>query len=1455
MNINISLNQGKKFNQYQKEIKYSIEKEGHFTKTPRRRKGKQVENFENIFQTYDQNMASANQQNTADLQERDSLVSQFNLLSAEYRGLEQIAKAATEDILARTSDQNPYRGQNICLNNGSGACGYVTDLGQFKWYPADNNLTYDATAGKNGCPATDYMNIDARGDGEIPGSIINSRPTLLVGNNMVSGQSCGNEGKNVLVNKLVNDVTASYLGCFNGTNGNTGALSSSDLAMNYIDESYVTKQTDATYKEDYLVPIMKSDNQDGFVASVSSYQGSNYAWKAFNRSKSDNINTPTTGYDGKSGKYKGSYQPGNGGFQGIKGEWLRINFPAGNTSVVSSYNIQTLKNNIWRAPNTFYVLGLLNGQWVQLDYQENQVFANDELRSYPLTNNTTSYSSYCILVPVVGSPDLSTKPSDEEGRASFAINEWNLMGQVVDSPASSTEVLDISALKYHSYDDCKQSAAENGYPYFALQNRQSDDTGYCLVSKDLTTAQQFGYPPNFKSVVLWQSNTNNPDTVATPAATGEVTFYVDCGFSGTSKTFGVGTYSSWLQKDGYVYDTTIPDNTLSSVKVPDGMMVTIYQDDIGSNHIVFGPGEYSCLTDYNFNDTQSVWIVEAYNKVIFYKDSNYNGTSASFGVGTYTALSDRSPSYTIDATIPDNSLSSVRVPPGLRVNIYADDIGSKSISLAPGDYPDLNVFGMNDVQTVWVVEPLPNDNYVKMNNTQMQILSSLDDSVILSLPDSADPACLGLNMDDLVATYGGNCPSSYNVQPNNVMQKVLDLYKAAGSPLGQFALATNNGVLGDPAKGCQKGWDTSYKCNDNIVSKSVGYTENQTFIYDCSAETKGCNFLLELTDDGNMRVVKCDNVNDPTTYQEVWSSGTTTTESQILNPDWEASKGKYGKNILTLGQTLQIGEWIGSLTGTVMLKMEQDGNLVLYGAQPFSACNAGTNGKMFGQEWINAVYQLDKAGDPGLMGKVGFIDGDAKLHEYPSSMLGQSTNYSMFKNKNAPGNDLTGMPLTDSTLESCQTACNDNADCYGYIFDKNVNNCWLKDKNVQSALTNFQGNTTVEQPVCNNVTTKYTLLSDVDYPGNDLSYTANYTADQCKADCDNNNDCEGFAFKTTTNECWLKNRNMDVSNQVSYTGMESYFKEKNNYSMIDNVNIPDNTIETDDHFTVQGCKTMCDNNPDCAGFVFDNNSMHCYRKNSNMKTSSQVSSSGWQSYFKEPLTQEPCATGSTTYPIQNAPDMDFYLRNPSVCTSTGKCSSDDIVNIDSVRYAAYVKGGDMGQGENFNPTLPPKKITDRLIALEKQLGELGQQISDKLNSFEIEKTSLDKDITSGQTDVSKDLDKYNKIKKEIDFLLKSDPNYNRTDHLDKTIKLNFKQSNSKQQIPSDAINANTQKKNKFSINSSDYMQTVETMLNMQDLEAMVNDSDLIVIQQNSQYMLWTLLAIGIMIITINTLKK
>ena len=183
--------------------------------------------------------------------------------------------------------------------------------------------------------------------------------------------------------------------------------------------------------ETYLVPLMKSNSQDGFIASVSSLLNNTYyAYSPFARSLINKYMNTSHVYDSKTGIYKGSAQPPNGGFQGLKGEWIKIDFPPNNKSIVTSYKIQAAISiaALYRTPNTFYVLGLLNGKWVQLDYQKDQIFQQNEIKTYRLNNNNTSYSSYCLFVLVVGSPDLSKKPPGEEGRVSIYLKQWDLIG-------------------------------------------------------------------------------------------------------------------------------------------------------------------------------------------------------------------------------------------------------------------------------------------------------------------------------------------------------------------------------------------------------------------------------------------------------------------------------------------------------------------------------------------------------------------------------------------------------------------------------------------------------------------------------------------------------------------------------------------------------------------------------------------------------------------------------------------------------------------------------------------------------------------------------------------------------------------------------------------------------------------------------------------------------------------
>ena len=52
-----------------------------------------------------------------------------------------------------------------------------------------------------------------------------------------------------------------------------------------------------------------------------------------------------------------------------------------------------------------------------------------------------------------------------------------------------------------------------------------------------------------------------------------------------------------------------------------------------------------------------------------------------------------------------------------------------------------------------------------------------------------------------------------------------------------------------------------------------------------------------------------------------------------------------------------------------------------------SNCIPGSNGNMYGGVLSNAVYELDKVGNKDDLGKVGYVDEDSKLSEYPASMF------------------------------------------------------------------------------------------------------------------------------------------------------------------------------------------------------------------------------------------------------------------------------------------------------------------------------------------------------------------------------------------------------------------------------------------------------------------------------------
>lgn len=130
----------------------------------------------------------------------------------------------------------------------------------------------------------------------------------------------------------------------------------------------------------------------------------------------------------------------------------------------------------------------------------------------------------------------------------------------------------------------------------------------------------------------------------------KVTLYEHAGFEGASKTFTTGSYD--------MSELGIPNDSLSSVRVSAGCMVTLYEHDFegASRVLTHDRGE---LPD--FNDTVSSLSVKPACTVTLYEHADYQGASKTLGVGDQDLP---------DLGIPNDSLSSVRVSPGCMVTVY-----------------------------------------------------------------------------------------------------------------------------------------------------------------------------------------------------------------------------------------------------------------------------------------------------------------------------------------------------------------------------------------------------------------------------------------------------------------------------------------------------------------------------------------------------------------------------------------------------------------------------------------------------------------------------------------------------------------------------------------------------------------------------------------------------------------
>ena len=477
--ITPSLNQGDLFKNYQKKIKTKTKTNDKYSKNmgSNNNDNNLMEGFDtnahtNSITEQSQNLLKQTEEIKANKKKVSELKTNYKSSLTQYDGLIETRTTQTQDYYDRIDPvKNPYLNQNICLSNGP--CGYVTNHGVFKWYPADNNVTYNNTAGKNGCPSTAYVKVDGEGDVNAIGSMTTTTPPLLIGTPMVSGQSCGYEGNNIYVDKMLPpDIVPKYLDVY-GTRGNPnikfigGAPPKPPRSFNGIQNG--------TFREPNI-----GNNSYEYINSATRVPG----WEFKGR---DSGSRGTSGAVlinlSKAWNYPIPYGHGN-----------QAACIQGNSSI-----IQNLYIPVGTYTLTFYAVKRpSSGSDIDVQLNDISIFA---------FTATKSWTKYSVPINITINDKYRIKFQGNSSTQT-AIQDVQLdVGKITKTD---------TALGKYTYDMCKESAMINGYQYFGLQDVNTEKSkGYCAVTNDYVSLTAKGQDRVVQaSIILWESKTTGEGVTA-----------------------------------------------------------------------------------------------------------------------------------------------------------------------------------------------------------------------------------------------------------------------------------------------------------------------------------------------------------------------------------------------------------------------------------------------------------------------------------------------------------------------------------------------------------------------------------------------------------------------------------------------------------------------------------------------------------------------------------------------------------------------------------------------------------------------------------------------------------------------------------------------------------------------------------------------------------------------------
>jgi len=488
-----SLSQGKKFKKYQGKIANNLEK--------RIKKSDIVEGFEGL-----KDLALSKNgltQQTNNLLDKNDFTSQQQTLSNlqndyqntlnEYQTLMSEISGNTSDYIGRVNPNNPYLNKTIQFTTGHIA--YVTNQGVVKYIPSVE-IWNSVNIPKEYIPVNIPWNDSW--DNNV-GAQIPSTPPLIAGTFMTLGQSVGNEGTNVFVNSLINNVTPTYEGCYGDNTTNP--------LMTFIGGSPPPPTN------------LKNGNFEQPQIANNSYQYLNWnntfipGW---------NFNCVIVNNSDDWG-YPMPYPHGNqcASIQTTQQLWTDwINF---NTGITYTLSFTACGRNCCDGSG-----------------KANPINIGIEGTTFETFSPTLSWQEYTanFTVGTTGSHRISLIGTWSSSDRSTAFQNFSLSSS--GSPASGT----------YTYDKCEEAAINSGYKYFALQDvNPSTSQGYCAVSNSEPTATSLGVGMvSSGQQSLWASNTtgDNAGSVATLTISGTLSVLNSSGAAIFSTPNTSATPSSYI---------------------------------------------------------------------------------------------------------------------------------------------------------------------------------------------------------------------------------------------------------------------------------------------------------------------------------------------------------------------------------------------------------------------------------------------------------------------------------------------------------------------------------------------------------------------------------------------------------------------------------------------------------------------------------------------------------------------------------------------------------------------------------------------------------------------------------------------------------------------------------------------------------------------------------------------